>query len=449
MNQQQRKKGKTQMLKYRDRYLSITDILKESGVSDYIQRKGSLTYGSQRNRVRLENTLGTFTKEAVEEFLQQRQNQRQRNVAKVTGPRRGQLFSFNGNNYTLTEILENNLGIRRAYEARGINTPLAQRNRHRKDLVEGRNPLALPSQRGTIIIRGEWFTARGALERYPQLNNHLRGRNEKALLADLRRKFKDGKITDEMLGLDSPTIMLRKGETLRDGRIVNHYTINVTTNTSPLDYLNYIRGSVVTFLDNNRQNKVGLNLVCEMIKVDHATGEIIDTDDRATFRSNLESVFGTTDLVILYEKMTGKILESFATYLKNGSGWILKSVVRAEITLARLRPLRGSSYMELPKSIRKKQAIINMKNKDDVYCFKWANTRAQNPVDGKHGKPERVTKELRKQAEELNFDGIEFPTPCSERMFKKFEKNNKINVSVFGYVPNSKKCKTGFTIIPL
>ena len=107
--------------------------------------------------------------------------------------------------------------------------------------------------------------------------------------------------------------------------------------------------------------------------------------------------------------MIGKILESFATYHKNGSGWVLKRVVRAEITLARLRPLRGSTYIELPKSIRKKQAVINMKN-DDVYCFKWANTRAQNLVNGKHGNPERITKGLRKQAEELNFKGIEFPT---------------------------------------
>ena len=138
--------------------------------------------------------------------------------------------------------------------------------------MEGRNPLALPSRRGTIIIRGERFTARQALERYPQLNNHLRGKNEKVILADLRRKFKDGKITDEMLGLNSPTIELRKDETLRDGRVVNHYIINVTTNTSPLDYLNYIKDSAVTFLNNNRQNKVGLNLICKIIKVDHATG---------------------------------------------------------------------------------------------------------------------------------------------------------------------------------
>ena len=86
---------------------------------------------------------------------------------------------------------------------------------------------------------------------------------------------------------------------------------------------------------------------------------------------------------------------------------------------------------------------MNMKN-DDVYCFKWANTRALNPVNVH---PERVTKEFKEQAERLNWDGMEFPTPCSERMFKKFEKNNKVNVSVSGYVPSSNGL--GYTIIPL
>ena len=79
-----------------------------------------------------------------------------------------------------------------------------------------------------------------------------------------------------------------------------------------------------------------------MIKLDPATGNIIDTDDTATFRTYLEPVFDTTDLVGLYEKMSEKILESFATYLKNGSGWVLKRVIHAEITTCQLRPLRGS-----------------------------------------------------------------------------------------------------------
>ena len=52
---------------------------------------------------------------------------------------------------------------------------------------------------------------------------------------------------------------------------------------------------------------------------------------------------------------------------------------------------------------------------------------------GREEHSQRVTKELREQSEKLNWDGIEFPIPCSERMLKKFENNNDVSVLVFGY----------------
>ena len=124
----------------------------------------------------------------------------------------------------------------------------------------------------------------------------------------------------------------------------------------------------------------------------------------------------------MYETMVAKRLEAFATYLRNGSGWMLKSVVRLDITLGRLRPLRGSSHIELPKVIARRNALINMQNYNK-FCFKWAVTRALNPV-GKN--PQRVTRELRKQSEELDWDGIEFPTPCLERVYN-------VSLLVFGH----------------
>ena len=165
-----------------------------------------------------------------------------------------------------------------------------------------------------------------------------------------------------------------------------------------------------------------------MMRVDPATGKITN-EEQASFNSNQESILESTNLEEVYERMITKILEAFSTYLKNGSGWVLKKVVRLDITLSRLRPLRGSSHIPLPETILKKKALINMKNDDDE-CFKWAVTRALNPVDKD---PQRVTKELRKQAEKLDLDGIEFPTPCSERVFRKFENNNDVSILVFGY----------------
>ena len=57
-------------------------------------------------------------------------------------------------------------------------------------------------------------------------------------------------------------------------------------------------------------------------------------------------------------------------------------------------------------------------------------TRALNPVPKN---AERVRKELRRQAEELNWDGIEFPTPNSGKMFGRFEKNNNVSLLVLGH----------------
>ena len=72
----------------------------------------------------------------------------------------------------------------------------------------------------------------------------------------------------------------------------------------------------------------------------------------------------------------------------------------------------------------------------------YAATRALSMVDKN---PQRITPELWKQTEELNWDGIEFPTPCSERMYKKFERNNGASLLVFGHDDT----EMGINIIPL
>ena len=68
-----------------------------------------------------------------------------------------------------------------------------------------------------------------------------------------------------------------------------------------------------------------------------------------------------------------------------------------------------------------------MKNPDDQ-CFKWAVTRALNPVNKN---AEKIDKNLRERAEELNWDGIEFPV-CLQDVGK-LEKSNDLSVNVFGY----------------
>ena len=77
-------------------------------------------------------------------------------------------------------------------------------------------------------------------------------------------------------------------------------------------------------------------------------------------------------------------------------------------------------HISLPQKLKNKRAIINILNKDDE-CFKWAVTRALDPVERN---PERITKTLRKQSIQYNWQDISFPTTLDN--IGAFEANNSL-----------------------
>ena len=191
----------------------------------------------------------------------------------------------------------------------------------------------------------------------------------------MRKWIRKGKIPNNVFNPE-PEIVPR--ERLLGNNVIGHHTIHSEGNTSPRDFLNFTRNVVIRYLRERPRNKVQLSLICGMVRVDSTTGKVTN-EEQASFNSRQESIFGSKDLEEVYERMVAKMLEAFATYLKNGSGWMLKNVVRLDITLSRLRPLRGSSHIPLPERILKRKALINMEN-DDEECFKWAVTSALNPL---------------------------------------------------------------------
>ena len=142
-----------------------------------------------------------------------------------------------------------------------------------------------------------------------------------------------------------------------------------------------------------------------MVRNDPKTGEEVCTV--AHFRSKTHKLVGTDDTEEVHDIMKEKMLKSVSEYQKRGSGWRFRRVDLLEIHIGEFQPLRGKGHKPLPESIERKKAIIKMKNNDDE-CFKWAMTRALNPVE--HN-PERILKTLIEQSKELNWEGTEFPTP--------------------------------------
>ena len=99
------------------------------------------------------------------------------------------------------------------------------------------------------------------------------------------------------------------------------------------------------------------------------------------FHSNIEVNLDGTDEEELYITMTEKIIEKMAALQQaTGSGWRLHSIIRLELHTVRYNPLRGETWVPLPKELANKKAIINMQNKDNK-CFLWCVLRALNPCE--------------------------------------------------------------------
>ena len=83
--------------------------------------------------------------------------------------------------------------------------------------------------------------------------------------------------------------------------------------------------------------------------------------------------------------------------------------------------------MDLPIELKSpRKGLVNIKNK--YKNFLWCHVRHINLLNNHPGRIKKMTKKI---AEELNYDGIEFPV--QEKHFKKIEIINNICINVFGY----------------
>ena len=120
--------------------------------------------------------------------------------------------------------------------------------------------------------------------------------------------------------------------------------------------------------------------------------------------------------------MKETVLESLAKFQRQGSNWIFRSVLRLDLHTVKYTPLGSSSYISLPGFLAAKKAIINLKNDDDE-CFKWAITRASNPVEINS---ERIDIKLRETSKTLNWEVLKFPVNLSD--INKFENHKSSNL---------------------
>ena len=180
---------------------------------------------------------------------------------------------------------------------------------------------------------------------------------------------------------------------------------------------------------NHHQYKANLVFHVELMK-NNPSGLAKTTD--AYFRSDVMTILSAHAIDVAVQKAFTEIQKRIEKWTREGSGWTVTKVLNVYLYFAKYSPLKVGSYIDLPKYLKDKKAIVNVQNTDQK-CLLWAVLSALHPIDhGSH--PDRVSK-YRPHQDELDFTGIEFPTPLNQ--IPNVERMNNLAINVFGYSKES------------
>ena len=206
------------------------------------------------------------------------------------------------------------------------------------------------------------------------------------------------------------------------------FEINIKNNKDPLAQLQNTRKSIENHITSLIRSMKGLKFV-ETLKVTFKKTVNDKTIYKtAYFNSKPQIIINNIEIPKSLQLSKQKILNMIAQWISEGSGWTIESVDNNYLNIVQYQPMKGSSYIELPQELKHhRKGLINMKNKDNE-CFRWCHIRYLNPQDVH---PERIKKIDKEYINQLDYSEIEFPV--TTKKYNKIEKQNEININVFGY----------------
>ena len=201
------------------------------------------------------------------------------------------------------------------------------------------------------------------------------------------------------------------------------------------------KSDVILFLESNKRRvkrflqkklkeskaiKWYLTLQVKFVKINQSNNYI---EAQPYFRNRCVTSFHKSELNKQISSAFASLLNKFALWIRDSSGWILEEVLRLDVNVGRFQPLKGKSYFKLPNHLKKKRAVINIQNKDD-FCFLWCVLAALYPAKIH---PERVS-HYKKFLKNLDISGISFPIQVND--VSKFERRNNVCINVYEYNKN-------------
>ena len=383
--------------------------------------------------------LTDYTKEKLEEIASKRgvplpsQITGKRIIKRLENP--GAFYTVN----SLKELLKNN-----NVDTRGI--------KHKPTLInlaEERGLLVKPIKTEDIQETNLWVSVKNIPEALKRVVKK-KARNAREAVADFKEYIKNLKkdyLTPSRLKKLSRQLerKINKAEEeekrlftpIKEKSAFKGFTAQYVIKGSPdydtTTFLTIAKPFLINIMNKNRNIKARLYLNCIMKRTDSDGFTLIK---KFAFHSVGQKIITeSTDPHEIFKEMMDEIEEEVQKVEHaEGSGWVFVEVENLTLHTDIWDPLKASSYIDLPKELKNKKAIINMQNEDNK-CFLWCVLRALNPSKNKH--PSRIDGDLKSKENTVNMGGITYPVDF--KGIERFEKQNPdISISVLGYSENEK-----------
>ena len=152
-----------------------------------------------------------------------------------------------------------------------------------------------------------------------------------------------------------------------------------------------------------------ISLDVEMVKVNQEDEVLmVDTGYFTTNMNTLLIPENEEEFTNYYDTVIDQLYNRLVAFQRKGSGWVLKRIHAVNVFLHEFRPFTGTSYISTPTPLRFKRSIINVENKKDFLCFKYAVAGIYNDKIIKEKKHLTRPSSYKPFLDNFNWDGLDF-----------------------------------------
>ena len=199
-------------------------------------------------------------------------------------------------------------------------------------------------------------------------------------------------------------------------------------------FLAAIRATINPLLEEALRINKGVTFwVAVQVKYGHPAKDIIDLRP-PYLNSGKRTVLNVPDLPNVLDSIEQAILIRNAHFNRSNSGLVLEDILNFRFKITEFKPLLGRGHKELPAFLKRKRAIINVKNTDNR-CFGYALLSALETI---HPHAERAENYIG-LFHEYELDTIQYPVEVPD--IPDHEDLLHVNINLFSFYDDEGKAR--------